>query len=93
LTERAQDILEEILPQVETRFRASASGETSQGAWRRDLEGEDALVYDALSYEAQPVDAVIERTGLSPAKVVSVLLSLELRGRVRQLPGQHYIRA
>jgi DNA processing protein len=93
LTERAQDILEEILPQVETRLRASASGETSQGAWRGDLEGEDALVYDALSYEAQAVDAVIERTGLSPAKVVSVLLSLELRGRVRQLPGQHYIRA
>jgi DNA processing protein len=38
------------------------------------------------------VDAVIERTGLSAAHVSAILLSLELSGRVRQLPGQQYIR-
>lgn len=50
------------------------------------------MVYDALSYEARSVDAIIETTGLSAAHVVATLLSLELRGRIRQLPGQQYIR-
>jgi DNA processing protein len=56
------------------------------------LKKEEALVYDALSYEARSVDAVIETTGLSAAQVSATLLSLELNGRIRQLPGQQYIR-
>jgi DNA processing protein len=35
---------------------------------------------------------VIETTGLNAAKVAASLLMLELLGRVRQLPGQQYIR-
>ena len=49
-------------------------------------------MYEALSYEARSIDTVIERTGLSAAEVSAALLSLELNGRIRQLPGQHYIR-
>jgi DNA processing protein len=59
---------------------------------REPLGKEDTLVYEALSYEASSVDAVIEHTGLSAAQVAATLLSLELYGRVRQLPGQQYIR-
>jgi DNA processing protein len=92
LIEGAQDIFDEILPQVDARRRATLSLGGAQPDSRKSLAAEDALVYDALSYEARSVDTVIARTGLSAAQVAATLLSLELYGRVRQLPGQQYIR-
>jgi len=92
LIEGAQDILEEILPQVDGRQRAMMRLEGTPRDVPPALKRDDLLVYEALSYEAQSVDAVIERTGLSAAQVSAILLSLELSGRVRQLPGQQYIR-
>jgi DNA processing protein len=92
LIERAQDILDEILPQIDARLRAGLSVGGVPPTSREPLGTEDAAVYEALAYDARPVDAVIEATGLSAAKVAASLLSLELSGRVRQLPGQQYIR-
>jgi DNA processing protein len=93
LVERAQDILEELLPQMDARMRAQLSiGNQPMPSGRRRLGTEEALIYDSLSYDAQSVDVVIERTGLAAATVASTLLSLELNGQVRQLPGQQYIR-
>jgi DNA processing protein len=93
LIERAQDILDEILPQVDGRRRAALSLERVPSAKIVPQGGDEARVYAALSFEACSVDAVIEATGLSAAKVASTLLSLELNGQVKQLPGQHYMRA
>ena len=92
MVERAQDILDEILPQVDAHFRAALRVETASASPAAPLRDEDAVVYEVLSYEARPVDLVIEATGLSAAKVAASLLSLELSGHVRQLPGQQYIR-
>ena len=92
LIEGAQDIFDEILPQVDARLRARLSLGGAPSDSREPLGKEDALVYDALTHEAQSVDAVIESTGLTAAQVSATLLSLELYGRVRQLPGQQYIR-
>jgi len=50
-------------------------------------------VYDTLSYDPLTVDDVIAVTGLSVSTVMTSLLSLELRQRVRQLPGQRFLRA
>lgn len=92
LVEQAQDILDEILPQIDARLRAGLAVDGGRVMAGEPLAKQDALVYEALSYEARSVDAVIERTGLNAAKVASSLLSLELSGHVRQLPGQQYIR-
>jgi DNA processing protein len=92
LIEGAQDILDEILPQIDARQRAMLHLDEAVMDARAPLAKEDALVYDALSYEARSVDAVIESTGLSAAQVSATLLSLELNRRIRQLPGQQYIR-
>lgn len=92
LIEGAQDILDEILPQVDARQRATLHLDRAVPEVPPLLRKEEAVVYDALSYEAKSIDAVIEGTGLSAAEVSAVLLSLELNGRIRQLPGQQYIR-
>jgi len=39
------------------------------------------------------VDALIARSGLSPARVLEVLLGLELKGLVTQLPGKYFAAA
>lgn len=92
LIEGAHDILDEILPQVDARQRAMLQLDGAVGEARAPLRKEDALVYEALSYEARSIDAIIDSTGLSAAAVSATLLSLELNGRIRQLPGQQYIR-
>lgn len=92
LIEGAREILDDILPQIDARQRAMLSLEGIPTAVRAPLRHEETQVYDALSYEPQSVDVVIERTGLGAAQVVATLLSLELGGRIRQLPGQQYIR-
>jgi DNA processing protein len=92
LIARAQDILDDILPQIDARLRATLRVEAASALPHAPLSSEDGPVYEALSYEARSVDMVIEATGLSAAKVAASLLSLELSGRVRQLPGQQYIR-
>ena len=92
LIEGAQDILDEILPQVDARQRATLHLDRALMEVHVPLGREEALAYEALSYEARSIDAVIESTGLSAAEVSAALLSLELNGRIRQLPGQQYIR-
>ncbi|MBX3330192.1 MAG: DNA-processing protein DprA [Nitrospira sp.] len=92
LIEGAEDILDEILPQVDARQRATLHLDRAVMKVHVPLRREEALAYEALSYEARSIDAVIESTGLSAAEVSAALLSLELNGRIRQLPGQQYIR-
>jgi predicted Rossmann fold nucleotide-binding protein DprA/Smf involved in DNA uptake len=38
------------------------------------------------------VDEVIRRSGLPAAQVAALLLSLELKNCIRQLPGNEYVR-
>jgi DNA processing protein len=91
LIDCAAEILEELRPQIEPSLRTRIS----RGAVT-DVCGEfgkdETVVYDALSYDPRSVDAVIEQTGMAAARVAATLLALELRGRVRQLPGQQYMR-
>src|SRR5690349_565959 len=92
LIEGAQDILDEILPQIDARQRAMLNLDREAVDACVPLGKEETSVYEALSYEARSIDHVIERTGLRPAEVSAALLALELNGRIRQLPAQHYIR-
>lgn len=92
LIECAADMIEELLPQVEPALRARAIlGEVASPVYA-GLAQDEHRIYEVLSHEAQSVDAVIERTGLSAAEVTATMLALELRGIVRQLPGAQYLR-
>jgi len=78
-----EDILEELrLPKPPTSAAASAIA----------LEGTEAAVYAQLSLDPQHMDVLALRCRLPVAEVARVLLGLELRGLVRALPGQRYVR-
>ena len=93
LIERAQDVIDAILPQLEPSLRVRLQPLQKKNEREGQLGKEEQLVYDVLSYAPLIVDDVIVTTGLSVSTVMASLLSLELRQRVRQLPGQRYLRA
>jgi DNA processing protein len=96
LVERVEDILEELLPQMEPSVAAQVRDRT--GLTRRvqssmpGLERDEAALYAALSSEPAHIDELIEKTGLPAASVSGLLLSLELKGAIRQLPGHTCIK-
>jgi DNA processing protein len=98
LVECADDIIEELLPQMEPAFRARMQErravlirqvQSSVPAFEKD----EAALYAVLSTEPIHIDELIIKTGLPAAQVMSLLLSLELRGAIRQLPGRSCIKA
>jgi len=93
LIERAQDVIDAIFPQLEQALRLRLQPHQKRNERGGQLGKEEQLVYDALSYDPLIVDDVIVITGLSVSTVMASLLSLELRQRIRQLPGQRYLRA
>jgi DNA processing protein len=93
LIERAQDVIDAILPQLEPALRVRVQPAQEKNVPGDHLGKEEQLVYDVLSYDPITVDDVIVATKLSVSIVMASLLSLELRQRVTQLPGQRYLRA
>jgi len=46
-----------------------------------------------MGHEVASVDLLVQRTGLTPQALSSMLLNLELRGIVDPVPGSGYVRA
>lgn len=92
LVERAQDVIDAITPQLEPAWRARLSYPTCENKSGDRFGIQEQLVYDALSYDPLTVDHLVEQTGLPVPSVMASLLSLELLQRVRQLPGQRYLK-
>jgi DNA processing protein len=56
------------------------------------LDKEYEILLDALGFEPATVDTLVMRTGFSADVVASMLLILELEGRVAQQHGGSYCR-
>jgi DNA processing protein len=93
LVERAEDVLTEfrsVLSQQSLAMLSLCGDGPRDGAWPLDNPAE--ILLDALGFEPTSVDALLDSTGLSSESVASMLLILELEGRIESLPGGHYIR-
>ncbi len=55
------------------------------------LGEKEQLLINNLSFRPRPVDDLIAATGMSASEILSLLLHLELRGLIRQMPGKTYI--
>jgi DNA processing protein len=93
LVENVDDVLEELLPQLDAETRERLVKRAAREATTPGRPDEkEAVVYNFLSWEAVHIDDLIEKTELSAADVSSSLLSMELKGLLRRLPGHFYIR-
>lgn len=92
LVETVDDIVEELLPQLDTAGVPKRQPVLSKATEIPTLSPEERRVFEQMSREPLHLDELTERSGLTPAGVVGILLGLELKDVVRQLPGQQYYR-
>ena len=88
LVQRADDIVAE-LPREVREALAEASGDEIAV----DLDENEAKVFELLSVDTPlHVDIIARRAGLGSAELSMILLGLEMKALVRQLPGMEYVR-
>lgn len=85
LVQDAEDILEEILPQLARRKDVSDLEAPV-------LEAEEAVLFQSLSFEPKHIDLLIQESQKTAAAVSGLLLTLELKGVARQMAGQYYVK-
>jgi DNA processing protein len=81
-----EDVVAE-LPPVWRRCLTEGAGAEAPGP---APEGDEPRVLALLGGEPIHIDQVIDRSGVPSGRAAAALLSLELKGWVRHLPGQHY---
>ncbi len=86
------DILEEIGPLVGSTLAAPAGAREALGEVEEGLDPEYRRLLEAMAHEPVSIDELVQRTGLTPQGVSSMLLLLELKGQVSSLPGGRYQR-
>jgi DNA processing protein len=94
LVRDATDILSEISISIEENILVNhgvilpTQAEPLPGALDKDYE----MLLDALGFEPASIDDLVSRTGLAAGSVASMMLILELDGRVEARPGALYNR-
>ncbi|MGH8175177.1 MAG: DNA-processing protein DprA, partial [Steroidobacter sp.] len=88
LVETADDIFAELraLAGVLSRSSCKSPGECAQKNSGPALDKEYEILLDALGFEPAGVDSLIARSGLRADAVASMLLILELEGRIESYP-------
>ncbi|TRZ48901.1 DNA-protecting protein DprA [bacterium] len=84
LVSSAQDILEE--------FSFCAPPKKAKQQTPAELADKEMLLYESLSQEPLPLDEIIEKTNLDIPVISSMLLKLQMKKLIRQLPGKQFVR-
>jgi DNA processing protein len=93
LVETAEDIVEELSPQLVSALKPSPSqaDRTDMDQPPADLSKEESVLLKSLSHEPKHIDLITQETRLSSSQTSGMLLQLELKGHVRQLAGQLFV--
>lgn len=99
LVETADDVLEELAPQLgtwqppkRTQSDDHPLEQSNRPANTPPLDPTYQRVMDCLDYEPQSIDELVECSGHAAAEVASMLLMLELNGHARRSDGNKYSR-
>ena len=90
---RPEEILEELKPMIALNPGLRKSSIESSGKVVAPLTEEEAVVVGHLDDEPEHVDILAGRAGISVGHLLSILMQLELKGAVKQLPGKQFMRA
>lgn len=58
---------------------------------RVPLTGAEQRLLEACAFDPATFDEIVQRSGLTPTEVSSILSALEVRGLVRSLAGNAYL--
>jgi DNA processing protein len=87
-------VLEEFFPDGIERPKASKNGSAEAGGDKlpADLTPAEADLLSRLEPYPQHIDALAAEIDSAPGELAALLLQLELKGQVRQLPGNRFER-
>ncbi len=90
LVDSIEDILEEL--NLRERPEQGSAHEKAKKLLEKNinLSEEEKAVLSCISGKPVHVDEIIEKSGLSSAGVMSLLLKLEMRGLIKQSPGKMF---
>jgi DNA processing protein len=103
LVESAEDILEEIRPLLRTSACRSAEPAARPAAPEgpdaraplplagQNLSGGESLMLRTLDAVPKHIDEIARAAGVPVQQAAAILLGLELKGLVSQLPGKYFI--
>ena len=95
LVETPWDIVEEILPMLEPSFRQQLETQQEVGDAQPStipLGPEEQSIFNRIPLEPVLLDELISQGSYSSSEVMSILLSLEMKGLIKQVPGLQYVR-
>ena len=81
------DIASELMPQINWETKEKPDAEI-----QIKLEETEQKIYDLLSGEPRQIEEIIVNSRFNSSKISSVLLSLELKGLAKQLPGKFFVK-
>ncbi len=82
----AQDILEELGYEYKTDVY------NKQKEIIKDIGEKEKVILEWISWEPLNLDFLLEKSPQRAEEVLRILLELELKGLIRQLPGKYYVR-
>lgn len=91
LVENIDDVLEDLMPVCQIRKRKEQDAEPSgNNNVKSNTDGQSEKILHIMEHEPVTVDDISERTGFSAKTVTSLLLVLELQGKIVSSDGFYY---
>jgi DNA processing protein len=91
LVDNAEDILDELKFILGEDFYLESTEHQRRHLDNESLTDEEKKVLESLSTQPVHIDIVIDETGFRSEVVSRILLELELKGFLRQIPGKNFI--
>jgi len=93
LVENAGDIIEELIPMVSGTPRVEKEEKSFITFGRLpDLSEKEQQLWDVLGMDPLHIDVISRQLQVSIAEAAELLLRLEMKGIVKQLPGTFFVR-
>ncbi|MCK5595429.1 DNA-protecting protein DprA, partial [bacterium] len=92
LVQNVEDILSELQPATYANKIVRKKTGKNISLKPANLSPEEKKIYDALSDEPVHIDKIMDKTQCSIGALSQILLTLELKKIIKQIPGKMFIR-
>ncbi|MBI5049659.1 MAG: DNA-protecting protein DprA [Nitrospirae bacterium] len=86
LVENADEIIDELMPQIKGILKEQRQAEKTLPSMTED----EKRLYNILGAEPKHIDVITRAVNIPSSEALSILLSLELKGAVKQASGKHF---
>lgn len=93
LVEGFEDILEELRTPLKNYLKDAGQEAKKDDFLQPKLDGEERLIYAFLSSEPKHIDEVIDSANLHVGQVSNMLLKLEMKKLIKELPGKMFVKS